>query len=81
MIKAASFIGLAVALAISSSAALAEQGNSTAWGTVGWGPVIPTQSLTPQERAWNNDNETLYNAGNSAEWVREHGKGVFPFSQ
>ena len=81
MIKAASFIGLAVALAISSSAALAEQGNSTAWGTVGWGPVIPTQSLTPKQRAWNNDNLPLYHAGDSSEWLRQHGKGLFPFFQ
>ena len=81
MFKAASFIGLAVALAISSSATLAEQGNSTAWGTVGWGPVIPTQSLTPRERAWNNDNLPLYHAGDSAEWLRQHGKGLFPFFQ
>jgi hypothetical protein len=81
MFKAASFVGLVAGLALLSSTALAEQGNSSAWGTVGWGPVIPTQSLTPQDRAWNNDNESLYNAGNSAEWVREHGKGVFPFSQ
>jgi hypothetical protein len=81
MFKAASFVALAAALAISSSTALAEQGNSTAWGTVGWGPVIPTQSLTPKERAWNHDNEPLYHAENSAEWLRQHGKGPFPFFQ
>ena len=57
MFKAASFVGFAAGLALLSSAALAEQGNSSAWGTVGWGPVIPTQSLTPKERQWNNDNE------------------------
>ncbi len=81
MFKAASFIGLAVALAISSSAALAEQGDSSAWGTIGWGPIIPTQSLTPKDRQWNNDNEPLYHAANSSEWLRQHGKGPFPFFQ
>ena len=48
MRKATSFIGLAAVLALLSSAAFAEQGDSSSWGTVGWGPVIPTQSLTPQ---------------------------------
>jgi hypothetical protein len=74
-------IGLAAALAGVSSAALAEQGDSTAWGTVGWGPVIPTQSLTPKERSWNHDNEPLYHAGAGAEWLRQHGRGPFPFFQ
>jgi hypothetical protein len=81
MFKAAAFVGLAAGLVLLCSAALAEQGNSSAWGTVGWGPVIPTQSLTPRERAWNNDNEPLYHAGNGAEWLRQHGKGPFPFFQ
>jgi hypothetical protein len=51
----------------------AEQGNSSAWGTVGWGPVIPTQSLTPKERQWNFDNQAKYEAQDSAAsmgWVR-----------
>ena len=78
MMKATS---LAAGFALLSGAALAEQGNSTAWGTVGWGPVIPTQSLTPRERAWNNDNLPLYHAGDSSEWLRQHGKGLFPFFQ
>jgi hypothetical protein len=81
MLKTASFIGLVAGLALLSNAALAQQGNSSSWGSVGWGPVIPTQSLTPRERAWNHDNEPLYQAENSAEWLREHGKGPFPFFQ
>ena len=60
---------------------LAEQGNSSSWGSVGWGPVIPTQSLTPRDRQYNFDNQALYEAGNSAEWLRQHGKGLFPFFQ
>jgi hypothetical protein len=81
MRKATSFVVLAGALALMSSAAFAEQGDSTAWGTVGWGPVIPTQSLTPRDRQYNFDNQPLYQAGNSAEWLRQHGKGLFPFFQ
>ena len=81
MFRTLAAIGLTAALAFLSSAALAEQGNSSAWGTVGWGPVIPTQSLTPRERAWNFDNQAKYEAQNSAEWLRQHGKGLFPFFQ
>jgi hypothetical protein len=81
MFKTIAAISLAAALAFSSGAAFAEQGDSTAWGTVGWGPVIPTISLTPKERAWNNDNEPLYHAADSAEWLRQHRKGLFPFFQ
>jgi hypothetical protein len=81
MFKTLSAIGLASALAVLSSTAFAEQGDSSSWGTVGWGPVIPTQSLTPRERAWNHDNQPLYEAGEGAEWLRQHGKGAFPFFQ
>ena len=79
MFKAASFVAFAAALALSSSAALAQQGDSSSWGSVGWGPVIPTQSLTPKERQWNFDNQAKYEAENSAEWLRQHGKGPFSF--
>ena len=41
MFKATSFVGLAAVLALMSSAALAEQGDSSSWGSYGWGPVIP----------------------------------------
>ncbi len=78
MFKTLSAIGLAVALALLSGAALAEQGDSSSWGTVGWGPVIPTQSLTNKERAWNHDNQALYQSGDSAEWLRQHGRSPFP---
>ena len=78
MFKTLSAIGLAAALALLSSTAFAEQGNSSSWGTVGWGPVIPTQSLTNFDRAWNHANQSKYQAYDSAEWLRQHGKGVFP---
>jgi hypothetical protein len=79
MFKAASFLGLVAGLALLSSAALAQQGDSSSWGSVGWGPVIPTQSLTPKERQWNFDNQAKYEAEDSAEWLRQHGKGPFSF--
>jgi hypothetical protein len=81
MFKASSFLCLFASFALVSSTAFAEQGNSTSWGTVGWGPVIPTQSLTPKERQWNFDNQAKNEAENSAEWLRGHGKGLFPFFQ
>jgi hypothetical protein len=81
MFKTFSAIGFAAAFALLSSTAFAEQGNSTSWGTVGWGPVIPTQSLTPKERQWNFDNQAKYQAENSAEWLRQRGTGLFPFFQ
>jgi hypothetical protein len=79
MFKAVSFTGLVAGLALLSSVALAQQGNSSSWGSVGWGPVIPTQSLTPRERQWNFDNQAKYEAQNSAEWLRQHGMGPFSF--
>jgi hypothetical protein len=79
MFKAATFIGFAAALVLLSGAALAEQGDSSSWGSVGWGPVIPTQSLTPRDRQWNFDSQASYQAQDSAEWLRQHGKGLFPF--
>jgi hypothetical protein len=79
MRKAILFVGLAAGLALMPSAAFAEQGDSSSWGSYGWGPVIPTQSLTPRDRQYNFDNQALYQAGDSAEWLRQHGKGLFPF--
>ncbi len=81
MLKTLSAIGVAAGLALLSSGALAEQGNSSSYGTVGWGPVIPTQALTPFDRAWNHANQSKYQAYDSAEWLRQHGKGLFPFFQ
>jgi hypothetical protein len=78
MFKAVSLIGLAAGLVLLSGAAFAEQGNSSSWGAVGWGPVIPTQSLTPRDRQWNVDNQAKYEAQNSAEFLRQH--GISPFS-
>lgn len=81
MFKSLSAIGLAAGLTLLGGAAFAQQGDSSSWGTVGWGPVIPTQSLTPKERAWNFDNTPLYRAEQSAEYLRQHRAGLFPFFQ
>jgi hypothetical protein len=79
MLKTIALIALGAALALPPAAARAEQGDSSSWGTVGWGPVIPTQSLTPKDREWNFNNTPLYQAEDSAEWLRVHGKSPFPF--
>ena len=79
MLKTTALIGFAAALALLSGAALAEQGTSSSWGSVGWGPHIPTQALTPFDRQWNYDNQAKYQAENSADWLRQHGKGLFSF--
>ena len=79
MLKAIALIGLAAALAVPPSVALAQQGTSESYGSVGRGPHIPTQSLTPFDRQWNHDNQSKYQAEDSAEWLREHGKSPFPF--
>ena len=79
MFKAIAMISLGAALALLPAAALAQQGTSSSYGSVGWGPHIPTQALTPFDRQWNHDNQSKYEAEDSAEWLREHGKSPFPF--
>jgi hypothetical protein len=79
MLKSLAFASFCFATALSSGAALAEQGTSSSYGTVGWGPVIPTQSLTNRDRAWNHDNQAKYQAEDGSEWLRRHGKNLFPF--
>jgi len=78
MAKVVAAVCVGAALALLPVAAFAEQGDSSSWGSVGWGPVIPTQSLTPRDRQWNADNQAKYQAEASAEWLREHGRGLFP---
>jgi hypothetical protein len=72
-------IALGAALAFAPAAALAEQGTSSSYGSVGWGPHIPTQALTPFDRSWNHANQPKYEAQDSAEWLRVHRKSPFPF--
>lgn len=68
-------IVLGAVLALAPGAALAQQGTSSSYGTVGWGPRIPTQALTPKDRDWNHDHEAQYRAEAGAEWLREHNQG------
>jgi hypothetical protein len=79
MFKTIALIGLAAVLAAPPTSAFAQQGTFESYGSVGRGPHIPTQSLTPFDRDWNHDNQSKYEAENSAEWLRRHGKGLFPF--
>jgi hypothetical protein len=78
MRKMVALMAFGVALALAPVAALAEQGTSSSYGSVGAGPHIPTQSLTPFDRAWNHGNQSKYQAYDSAEWLRQHGKAPFP---
>jgi hypothetical protein len=63
MFKTIAMIGLSAALTLPSAAALAQQGTSSSYGTVGWGPVIPTR----------------YQSEDAAEYLRVHGKSPFSF--
>ena len=72
-------IALGAAVALAPAAALAEQGTSSSYGSVGAGPHVPTQSLTPFDRSWNHANQSKYQAYGSAKWLRQHGKSPFPF--
>jgi len=76
MLKTAAII---LSLALLPGAALAQQGNSSSYGSVGWGPAVPTQSLTNKQRDWNHDNQARYQSEDAAEYLRQTGKGLFPF--
>lgn len=73
MFKIIALTTLGAVLVLTPGAALAQQGTSSSWGTVGWGPVIPTISLTPKDRSWNHAHQAQYQAEDSAEWLRVHG--------
>ena len=38
----------------------------------GYGPHVPTRSLTPFERSWNANNQSKRQARASADWMRRH---------
>ena len=76
--KIAALIALGTLLAFQLGAASAQQGTSSSYGTEGWGPRVPTISLTPKQRFWNHDHEAQYRAEDGAEWVRLHSQaGAF----
>jgi len=73
MLKTIAMIGLAAALTMPFAAAFAVSGTSSSYGSDGYGPTIPTQSLTPYDRAWNHFNESKERARAGASWIRHHG--------
>ncbi len=77
MLKAVALVGFAAALVLSPVAAFAVSGTSSSYGSDGYGPKIPTQSLSTWDRSWNHFNESKIRARESADWLRVHGKG-FP---
>ena len=79
MFKTIALIGLAAVLALPSASGFAVEGTSSSYGSVGLGPRIPTQALTPFDRYWNHAYQSKYQAQAGAEWLREHRKAPFPF--
>jgi hypothetical protein len=72
MLKRIALVGFAGAFALSSASAFAVSGNSSSYGTEGYGPTVPTQSLTPFQRSWNHANESKERARAGAAWLRHH---------
>jgi hypothetical protein len=81
MLKTIAIIGLGAVLALPPAAALAQSGTSQSWGTEGYGPRVPTQSLTPFDRSWNHANESKMRARAGAAYVRRHSRGSYYYPQ
>ena len=81
MLKATSFVGLAIALALMSSAALAEQGNVIFLGQRRLGACDPHPVADAERSSMELRQSAAYQAQDSADWLRQHGKGLFPFFQ
>jgi hypothetical protein len=83
MLKIVACIGLAAVIAVSPAVAFAQTGTSSSWGSYGLGQQIPTQALTPKDRAWNFDHQAENQAIAGSEWLREHSRtgqhSFFPF--
>jgi hypothetical protein len=79
MLKTISVTGLATALIIPSAFVFAVSGNSSSYGTEGYGPHVRTQTLTPFRRSWNHSNESKERARAGATWVRRHHASPFGF--
>jgi hypothetical protein len=73
MLKTIALIGLAAALVVTPVPAFAVNGDSSSYGTQGYGPTVPTQSLTLFQRSWNHANESKERARAGAAWIRKHG--------
>ena len=80
MLKTFACFGLAVAIA-APTAAHAVSGASSSYGSYGTGPTIPTQALTPFDRAWNEGNEAQNEAiyefrmAQETHWANRHFPG------
>jgi hypothetical protein len=77
MLKAVAILSFASAMLVSPISAFAVSGTSSSYGTDGYGPKIPTRSLSTFDRHWNHANESRMRARESAEWLRQHGKTPF----
>jgi hypothetical protein len=75
MLKSMACFGLAVAIAALPTAAHAVSGTSSSWGSYGAGPTIPTQALSPFDRAWNQSHESQNEAIAGSQWPSEHHAG------
>lgn len=76
MLKLVAIPAFAAALALPALPAYAVSGTSSAYGTNGYGPRVPTRSLTPSERSWNANNASKRQARESAEWMRRHHRSL-----
>ena len=65
MIKTIALVGLAALVTLPPAAAFAQS-------SYGSEPGVPTQSLTPFDRAWNANNESKNEARAGAEYLRRH---------
>jgi hypothetical protein len=72
MLKTIATIGLAAALALPSASAFAVSGDTSSYGSQGYGATVPTQSLTPFQRSWNHANESKMRARAGATYLRHH---------
>lgn len=70
MFKRIAVSALAAALAIAAAPAIAR--SSYGSQNYGYGPHVPTRSLTPFERSWNANNQGKRQARESADWMRRH---------
>src|SRR5262249_15930497 len=73
MLKIIATVSLTAALALPSAPAFAVRGNSSSYGSDGYGPTVPTQSLTSFQRGWNCANERKEGARAGAAWFHDHG--------
>ena len=72
MSKKFAIVAFGAALALPPTAAFAVSGTTSGYGTQGYGPRVPTRTMTRFERSWNASNESKRQARSGAEWMRRH---------